>query len=224
MDVHFALFTRPWVKSGELSPPELLVNDVITLRDRYNLDGIWFKDSIFNMNPTWIKEFCNLMIEKKVGISWQANTRIDLVDEEQLKLMKEAGLVQLDFGIESGSNRTLSRLRENITVDQIKEKIKFVRKYVKVFGFFMIGIPGEEEQDVLETFELAKELKLDTSSWSIYSPLPGSTLYDELIKDGKIKPYNIDFEQIHFTKAYEGICSIPPKRLQELYTEINEYF
>jgi len=204
--------------------PELLVNEVITLRDRYNLEGIWFKDSIFNMNPVWIKKFCNLMIEKNVGISWQANTRIDLVDEEQLKLMKKAGLTQLDFGIESGSNRTLSKLKKNITVDQIKEKIKFVRKYVKVFGFFMIGIPGEEEKDVLETFELAKELNLDTSSWSIYSPLPGSTLYDELVEEGKVKPYDINFEQIHFTKAYEGICNIPPKRLKELYTEINEYF
>ncbi|HEY8805584.1 MAG TPA: radical SAM protein [Clostridium sp.] len=204
--------------------PELVVNEVITLRDKYNLEGIWFKDSIFNMNPTWIKKFCDLMIEKDLGISWQANTRIDLIDEEQLKLMKKAGLVQLDVGVESGSNRTLARLNKNITIDQIKEKIELVHKYVKVFGFFMIGIPGEVEQDVLETFELAKELKLDTSSWSIYSPLPGSTLYEDLIKEEKIKPYDIDYEQIHFTKAYEGICDIPPNRLKELYTEINEYF
>lgn len=211
-------------KKWRIKSPELLVQEIVTLRDRYQLEGIWFKDSIFNMNPSWTKEFCRLMIEGQVGLSWQANTRIDLVREEELKLMKEAGLTQLDFGIESGSPRSLARLKKNITIEQIKEKIKLARQYVKVFGFFMVGIPGEEEADVRETFQLAKELELDRSTWSIYSPLPGSTLYEELREEGKIAPYELDFTQIHFTKAYEGISNIPPDRLQELYQEINDYF
>jgi len=211
---------RKW----RIKSPIILVNEIIALRDKYKLEGIWFKDSIFNMNPAWTKEFCELMIEKRVDISWQANTRIDLVNEVELRLMRDAGLVQVDFGIESGSPRTLSKLKKNITVEQIKEKIKLTRKYAKVFGFFMIGIPGEEEEDVQETFKLAKELELDRSTWSIYSPLPGSTLYDELIEEGKIEPYTLDFEQIHFTKAYEGISNIPRARLEALYKEINDYF
>ncbi|HEY5555530.1 B12-binding domain-containing radical SAM protein [Acetobacterium sp.] len=211
---------RKWrVKS-----PELLVNDIIELKEKYQLEGIWFKDSIFNINKKWIEEFCNLLIEKNVNISWQINTRVDLVDEEQIKLMKKAGLTQIDFGVESGSNRILERLHKNIKVDEIREKIKIAHKYVKVFGFFMIGIPGETEKDVLKTFELAKELNLDTSAWSIYSPLPGSLLYNELVNEGKVKKANFEFEAIHFTKAYEGISEIPAKRVKELYKEINEYF
>ncbi|AGK98503.1 B12-binding domain-containing radical SAM protein [Clostridium pasteurianum] len=223
-DCTFCAVHQTMGRKWRVKSPELLVNDIITLKNKYNLDGIWFKDSIFNMNKKWIAEFCNLMIEKKVNIAWQINTRIDLVDEEQIKLMKKAGLTQIDFGVESGSNRTLERLHKHINVDEIKEKIDIAHKYVKVFGFFMIGVPGEKEEDVLKTFELAKELNLDTSSWSIYSPLPGSTLYDELVKEGKVKKVNFEFEEIHFTKAYEGICEIPPKRLKELYKEINEYF
>lgn len=176
------------------------------------------------MNLAWTKEFCQLMIAKKVDISWQANTRIDLVNEVELRLMRDAGLVQIDFGIESGSMRTLAKLKKNITVEQIKEKVKLTRKYAKVFGFFMIGIPGEQEEDVQETFKLAKELELDRSTWSIYSPLPGSTLYDELIEEDKIEPDTLDFERIHFTKAYKGISNISPARLQALYKEINDYF
>jgi anaerobic magnesium-protoporphyrin IX monomethyl ester cyclase len=211
---------RKWrVKS-----PHLVVDEVLTARDRYNLEGIWFKDSIFNLNPVWTKQFSKLMIEREAGIVWQANTRIDLIDEEELKLMKAAGLVQLDLGIETGSKRSLEKLQKKITVEQIKEKVKLAQKYVKVFGFFMIGIPGEEETDVRETFELAKELELDRSTWSIYSPLPGSTLYDELVTKGNLKPYDLNFEEIHFTKAYEGICNIEPGRLSELYHEINDYF
>jgi len=217
--VHQTMGRRWRVKSARL-----VADEVLTLRDRYNLEGIWFKDSILNLNRDWTREFCELMIERKAGIGWQANTRNDLIDEEELKLMREAGLTQLDLGIETGSPRSLAKLKKRITVEQIKEKVRLAQKYVKVFGFFMVGIPGEEEADVRQTFELAKELELDRSTWSIYSPLPGSTLYDELIKEGKIEPYRLDFSQIHFTKAYEGICNIPAERLCELYREINEYF
>ncbi len=204
--------------------PQRVVDELVRLKERNELEGVWFKDSIFNLDRKWVKEFCRLMIEQKVDIGWQALTRIDLIDEEELRLMKSAGLTQLDLGIETGSPKSLVRLKKGITVERIKEKVRLAKKYVKVFGFFMIGIPGEEESDVAQTFELAKQLELDRWTWSIYSPLPGSALYEELIAEGKIEPYRLDYHQVHFTKAYEGICDIPPGRLNELYREINDYF
>jgi radical SAM superfamily enzyme YgiQ (UPF0313 family) len=201
-----------------------VVDQIVRLKDTHHLDGIWFKDSIFNLNQEWTKAFVENLLKRNVGISWQANTRIDLIDEEELKLMVSAGLTQLDLGIESGSPRSLARLGKGIEIEQIKEKVKLAKKYVKVFGFFMVGLPGEDEHDVLQTFELAKALELDRSTWSIYSPLPGSTFYDELVKEGKIAPFQLDHARIHFTEAYEGIANIAPARLQELYHLINDYF
>jgi radical SAM superfamily enzyme YgiQ (UPF0313 family) len=203
--------------------PERVVDDIVALRDRWGVEGIWFKDSIFNLNPKWTAEFCRLMVERKVGISWQALTRIDLVDEDELRMMRDAGLTQLDLGIESGSPRTLQKLRKGIDVDQIREKVRLAKRYVKVFGFFMIGIPGEEEADVEQTFALARELELDRWSWSIYSPLPGSELFEDLVREGKISP-RITYGQVHFTEAYQGVSAIPPDELKELYRQINEYF
>ncbi len=211
---------RKW----RIKSPQRVVDEVVALKRRHNLEGVWFKDSIFNLNRKWTKEFCQLMIEQNVDISWQALTRVDLIDEEELVLMKRAGLTQLDLGIETGSPKTLLRLKKGITVDKIKEKVALARKHVNIFGFFMIGIPGEEEYDVMQTFELAKSLDLDRWTWSIFSPLPGSALYDELIAEGKIEPYRLDHHQVHFTEAYEGICDIEPVRLKALYREINEYF
>lgn len=211
---------RKW----RIKSPELVVEQMLALKNKYRLDGIWFKDSIFNLNKEWTEAFAAELIERKANIAWQANTRVDLIDEEELKIMKNAGLVQLDLGIESGSPNSLVKLKKGITVEQIKEKVKLAQKYVKVFGFFMIGLPGETEEDVLQTFQLAKELELDRSTWSIYSPLPGSNFYDDLVKEGKIEPYLLDYERIHFTEAYEGICQIPSERLKELYQQINNYF
>lgn len=211
-------------KKWRAKSPGRVVDELITLRDRYGIEGVWFKDSIFNLNRKWVDEFCRLMINRKAGLTWQALTRVNMIDEKELQLMKEAGLTQLDLGIESGSPRILSRLKKDITVDIIREKVALARKYVRVFGFFMIGIPGEEITDVEETFALARNLDLDRWSWSIYTPLPGSALYDELIDEGKIEPYRFNYHQIHFTEAYEGICNIPPEKLKAMYTEINEYF
>jgi radical SAM superfamily enzyme YgiQ (UPF0313 family) len=132
-------------------------------------------------------------------------------------------LTQLDLGIESGSPRTLQKLRKGIDVDQIREKVRLAKRYVKVFGFFMIGIPGEERADVEQTFALARELDLDRWSWSIYSPLPGSELFEDLVREGKISP-RVAYGQVHFTEAYQGVSAIPPDELKELYRQINEYF
>lgn len=201
-----------------------VVDEIVALRDRYGINGVWFKDSIFNMKPAWTREFCELMIERKVGVEWQANTRIDLLKEDELVLMKRAGLTQIDLGIESGSPKSLLRLHKQITVEQIREKVQLAKRFVRVFGFFMIGIPGETEEDVEQTFEFAKTLDLDRWSWSIYSPLPGSPLYDELTREGRVKPIALDFTNIHFTEAYEGVTDIDPKRLKAYYAEINDYF
>lgn len=211
---------RKWRKKS----PELLTNEIIALRDTYGIEGVWFKDSIFNMNKTWTEDFARLMIERKVNVKWQINTRVDLVDEEQLQLLVKAGLTQIDFGVESGSDRILKHLKKETTTEQIKERIAVAHKYVKVFGFFMVGIPGETEEDVYKTFALAKELDLDSSTWSIYSPLPGSPLYDKLLDEGRIEKTNFEYESVHFTKAYNGVCDISASRVAELYKEINEYF
>lgn len=201
-----------------------VVDQVEALRDRHGIKGVWFKDSIFNLKKDWTREFCNEMVRRKVDVEWQALTRINLLNDAELAMMKEAGLTQIDLGIESGSPRTLKRLNKKITVDQIKAGVALAKKHVRVFGFFMIGVPGETEEDVQQTFELAKSIELDRWSWSIYSPLPGSPLYDDLIAEGLIQPYALNHTEVHFTKAYEGICAIPPERLQALYAEINDHF
>ena len=204
--------------------PGRVVDEVIALRDAYGIEGVWFKDSIFNMRKSWTREFCRQMVERKVGIEWQALTRIDLLDEDELVMMKAAGLSQIDLGIESGSPRSLARLDKRITVAQIRDKVAMARRHVRVFGFFMIGIPGEEEEDVRQTFDLARSIELDRWSWSIYSPLPGSKLYDDLVAEGRIQPFALDHARVHFTEAYDGVCAIPPARLKQLYAEINDHF
>ncbi len=187
------------------------------------LEGIWFKDSIFNFEAGWTRAFTKARLESPVGASWQINTRCDLVRRDEIHRMADAGLAQIDLGLESGSEKTLLTLNKKITVREIRRAVRVAGERVKVSGFFMIGVPGESEEDIRQTFELAKDLGLDACSWSIYTPLPGSSLYDCLRSQGKLGPAQ-DFEKVHFTEADRSYCETPIERLRELYSEINEHF
>ncbi|MGA2192345.1 MAG: radical SAM protein [Nitrospirota bacterium] len=206
-----------------LKEPAAAVDEMAALKKKFSINGVWFKDSIFNLKKDWVMEFCEELIRRGLKMSWQINTRVDLVDDEMLATMKRAGLTQVDLGIESGSQKTLDRLNKHITIEQVRRAVETVKRHVMVSGFFMIGVPGETEQDVSETFQFAKKLELDRYSFSIFVPLPGSDLYDELKAEGTISE-DPDFGAMHFTDAARSYCEIPLPRLKSVFEEINNYF
>ena len=206
-----------------IKTPQAAVDEMQALKERFGVEGIWFKDSIFDLKRDWVKEFCEELIARGLGMKWQMNTRVDLIDAGMLALMQEAGLVQVDLGIESGSQKTLDALNKRITLAQTREAVKTAKRYVKVSGFFMIGVPGETEKDISDTFSFARELSLDGYSISIFVPLPGSDLYDMLLAQGKL-PERQDFSGIHFTDAKASYCEVPLAKLKDIFREMNDYF
>lgn len=201
-----------------LGPAEA-VRRMERLARELQIRGVWFKDSIFGPNRKWQAQFCDELEKAGLDLQWQINTRVDLIYSETLERMKNAGLGQVDLGIESGSPKSLQVLKKQITPDDIRKAVKMAKRHVRVSGFFMIGIPGETMRDVELTFDLARQLELDAYSFSIYNPLPGSVLYEDIVQTGEIIPNNI-----HFTDTDSSFCEIPPGVLREKYREICDYF
>lgn len=219
----FCAVNQTMGRSFRIRNPKNVVEDMATLQEKYGVEGIWFKDSIFNLNKKWVYDFCGEIKRRDLNMKWQINTRIDHIDEEQLSMMVKAGLEQIDLGIESGSPTCLRTLNKNITVDQIEPAIKIAKKHVKVSGFFMIGIPDETEEEIEMTFTLAKRLKLDKASWSIFTPLPGSLLFDNLKLQGCI-PKKVDWSQTHFIDSNISYSRVPHEKLLKYFWDIQEYF
>ena len=207
-----------------IQSPARVVREMAGLQEKYSLEGIWFKDSILNLNPAWAGEFTAEIKRRGLKIKWQYNTRVDRIDEAEIRAEKAAGLVQVDFGIESGSPRSLATLRKGIDLEKIKSAVHLAQKHVRVSGFFMIGIPGETREDIEMTFHLAQSLKLDKVCVSLYCPLPGSALYDDLKKREEYAGPLADLGKIHFTENPFSFCAVPADKLRELYGEINEHF
>lgn len=190
------------------------------------LEGIWFKDSIFNINSQWTNKFANRLIIQKNPYKFQINTRVDLIIPEQISILKDAGLTKVDLGIESGSEQSLQTLNKGITIEQIYKSVKILKKAnIKISGFFMIGIPGETEKDIERTFSLARNLELDSASVSIFTPLPGSNLYENWCRNQSEYAVNHNpTEEHHFTESNTSYCEVNITRLKALFSEINNFF
>ena len=111
--------------------------------------------------------------------------RIDMLPDSIIEAILEYTYGLIIFGIESGSDKILRKMRKGINVDQIKETIKRVRKFngrLKVDGSFIVGYPGESEDDYNMTKDLLDELVLDDYAISIAEPIPGTELCNEILK------------------------------------------
>ena len=115
--------------------------------------------------------------------------RVDTVNDETLSAIREYTMGWVFLGMESGSDRMLKRMRKGINVEEItaaREAAK--QKGVKVAGSFIVGYPGESEEDYEATRELVEDLYLDDCFISIAEPIPGTELAEEVIKGKEDNP------------------------------------
>jgi len=161
--------------------PKNIVKEMIELKKRYNLEGLQFMDDTFVIDKEWVKEICNLLIEKNVNVMWSCNIRADLANEEQLKLMKKSGCVMINIGIESGSQRVLDEIyNKGITLEDVKNAVAIGKRVgLKCFGFFMLGAPTETVKEINQTISFATKLDLDEATFNITTPLPGTNLFNK---------------------------------------------
>jgi B12-binding domain/radical SAM domain protein len=108
--------------------------------------------------------------------------RVDEAEEEVLEALRRYTIGFVIFGIESGSERMLRKMRKGITVEKIREGVERAREAgLEVGGAFIVGYPGETEEDYEETRGMVEELMLDEYTVSLADPLPGTPLAEEVL-------------------------------------------
>jgi len=142
---------------------------------------IFFHTDNFTFDPEYVKQFCKALIESRLNFRWVCNSRVDTINDETVKLMKEAGCWLMSFVIESGDQGILDRSKKGIYIKQSEEAIRIVRKSgIMASGHFIFGLPGETEETAEKTIRLAKSLPLNFAEFYIATPFPGSKLYEDL--------------------------------------------
>lgn len=138
----------------------------------------YFIDLEFSLNKQFTLDVCQALLRFRSRWKWCCQTRADSVDEPRLEAMKAAGCTLIHFGVESGSEGILANTEKEITLDQIAKGIELTKKAgIAAACFFMMGLPGETQEDRQKTLDFAKQINPTYASFHITSPYPGTPLY-----------------------------------------------
>ena len=155
---------------------------------RYGIREFFFWADTFTADRRYVQELCRFILEQGLRISWTCNSRVDTIDEETLRLMKQAGLWMISFGLESGNDAILTASGKGITAAQSREAVQMANRLgIRTAGHFMFGLPGETEETMAETLALALSLPLDIAQFYTATPFPGTALYDDALREGWLK-------------------------------------
>ncbi|MEW6097023.1 MAG: radical SAM protein, partial [bacterium] len=191
-------FHRRWIGK----PANEVVEDIIYLKERFNIHHVKFLDDNFFTERERVKKICEGFIAHKVDITWEVNGHVNTLnrtDFETFKLIKKAGCIKLTTGVESGSTKMLTLLQKDIKIETVIPLAKRIREAEIPFRTnFIVGLPKESKEDLLKTFKIIQELyKINLDQLVaiyLYSPIPGTILYEWEIKHG---------EKIHYPSSIE---------------------
>ena len=180
--------------------PERVVEEVAYHKRRFGIKEFAFYDDVFTLDKRRAQAIADEIIKRGLKIHWTCETRVNLVDKDLLRHIKQAGCYAIAYGIESASQEILDTLNKDITLDQAEEAVRLSQEVgLQTIGYFMIGSPGESPETIRQTIDLAKKLKLDFAQFAVTIPFPGTKLYD-LYLDGR-KDNNISWESFVYTRS-----------------------
>jgi anaerobic magnesium-protoporphyrin IX monomethyl ester cyclase len=159
-----------------------IIDEIEYMNDRYKIRNFGFIDPFFPFSIKFGLDFCDRFIERGLHnkIRWVTETRVDLVNLELLKKMKEAGAYLIMYGFEVGNQAILNKLRKGTSIEQSRLAMKYTKKAgLMSLGLFMLGMPGENKETCEETIRFAKELDCDIVKFNIAVPYPGSEFFEE---------------------------------------------
>jgi len=156
----------------------------------FHIKTFFFRADTFTWKKDWVVEFCNGLIKRNLKIRWGTNSRVDTVDEEIIRLMKKAGCDIIGFGIESGNQEILNKMKKGITLEQSRKAVRLCHQCgIKTLLFFVLGLPWDNKKTIKETINFAKELPGTFYNFSIAYPFPG-TEFAEIAKKNSLLTKN----------------------------------
>ncbi|MDI6686764.1 MAG: radical SAM protein [Desulfobacterales bacterium] len=191
-----------------------VVEEIDLLVRQYNVKNIKILDELFVLKENRVLEFCDLIIERGYDLNIWAYARIDTVNENVLKKMKQAGINWLAYGIESASKQVRDGVRKGkFAQDAITKAIEKTKKAgIYIIGNYMFGLPDDDLATMRATLDLAKDINCEYANFYSTMAYPGSQLYEESIEKGIEIPDN----WIGFSQLSEDAFPLPTKYISNV--------
>lgn len=186
-----ALGYRPEVNSYRFWPPEVILDQLGVLVERYGVRHVKIADEMFVLNRKHVEAICKGIIERGYHLNIWAYARVDTVQDDLIELLKEAGFNWLCFGIESASERVRNEVQKGFQAEEAERTLQKVRDAgINVMGNFIFGLPEDDLQSMQETLDYALELLPEFANFYCAMAYPGSQLYRQALAEGWKLPDN----------------------------------
>jgi len=165
---------------------------------------IHITDDSFTQDIDRAKAICEEILRRGLRFPWSLinGIRVDFVDAEFFKLARRAGCWQVGYGIESGDQRVLDMVGKKTTIADIENAVSLAKDAgMSTFGFFILGLPGEDIRSIERTIAFARRLPLDIAKFDICIPYPGTPYHDRLRASGSILTEDWSLYNCHQTKT-----------------------
>ncbi len=167
--------------------PGNVVDEIEELIDNYHINDIGFMDDTFMLNKKRASDIANEIKARDLDLTFVASSRVDRVDKKLLENLKSSGLKTIYYGVESGSQRILDLMKKGITLKNVEDAVKMAKDVnLDVLTSFILGYPGETEEDMNTTIDFSTKLDSDYCQYSILTPFPGTPIYKDLIEKNLI--------------------------------------
>ncbi len=169
---------------------------------------------LFTLNREHVMGICEGLLERGLRLRWTCNSRVDFVDPEMLRAMARSGCWMISWGIESGDDGMLQRMRKGITTERVEQALRCAHEAgIKNWGYFIIGLPGETEESIRRTIAFAKRLPLDLVLFHIAAPHPGTPFFFEVVENGWFRP-GTRWEEVDMDRS--TVLDYPHLRAEDL--------
>lgn len=202
-----------------------VVDEIEFLITDYQINYLEIRDENFAFNREHAMNICKELITRGLNqkIHWYAQCRVDglminnRVDRELLQTFKEAGMFEIELGIESGNQQILNSISKGITLKQVREVVNACHKIgLAIHGLFILGLPGENEKTINKTLYFMKALNFDRIRISFSTPFEGTRLFADLSDNDKQIIRQIPYEQM--TTDYP-VLPLRDKKDRIIYTQ-----
>jgi anaerobic magnesium-protoporphyrin IX monomethyl ester cyclase len=174
--------------------PERVVDEMQMLVERHGTRSLLFRDATLTFDLERVKQICRILLERGVSLDWGIETRLDRLDDELVELLSEAGCRSIEFGLDPIEESTLkASKRIGTPQEDVAARISQLERHgIATAGLFVIGLPGQSEDEIVSTLDWVSSLEMSYENYEIATPFPGTPLYAEAVEKAWTQPLSLD--------------------------------
>jgi radical SAM superfamily enzyme YgiQ (UPF0313 family) len=165
----------------------------------FGVEHIVFRDPMFSLKQDRVVALCDEIAKRGIEVSWRCETRVDCLDEATIRAMAKAGCTGINFGVESTDPDIQAGVhRKPITTDEFIHKVELCRRHdIKTFAFFIVGLPGDTLETILNTIAFAVRIRPTWTQFTVATPFIGTGLRDWAVGRGLVSEESYQIVSSH---------------------------